>query len=91
MMSENNFKVGEMGKQYSVSTFYRKYGRIFFILHFALGRTDLAVKQYLKAIEIEPNHTVALVNAARTLRSMKHMKKAETLYKRYVLATRNAI
>ncbi len=56
-----------------------------------LGRTDLAVKQYLKAIEIQPNHTVALVNAARTLRSMKHMKKAETLYKRYVLATRYAI
>ncbi len=38
MMSQNNFKVGEMGKQYSgfnVSAFYRKYGRIFFILHFA--------------------------------------------------------
>ncbi len=61
----------------------------FFIL--LSGRTDLAVKQYLKAIEIQPNHTVALVNAARTLRSMKHMKKAETLYKRYVLATHNAI
>ncbi|CAG2171957.1 unnamed protein product, partial [Oppiella nova] len=49
------------------------------------GRSDEAVKQYLKAIEIQPNHTVALVNAARTLKTMKHTKKAETLYKRYVL------
>ena len=46
------------------------------------GHSDQAVKQYLRAIELQPNHTVALVNAARTLRSMKHTKKAESLYKR---------
>lgn len=53
-----------------------------YVFRWLTGRSDQAVKQYLRAIELQPNHTVALVNAARTLRSMKLTKKAETLYKR---------
>ena len=47
------------------------------------GRSDQAMKQYLKAIDLQPNHPVALVNAAHTLRTMNLTKKSDTFYKRY--------
>lgn len=46
------------------------------------GRIEDAVEQYLKAVRKNANHTVALVNAARTLKSLKHTNEAENLYKR---------
>lgn len=47
------------------------------------GRTDLAFMQYLKAITIQPNHTIARVNVERTLKTMKLSNKAKALYNRY--------
>ncbi|CAN8027898.1 unnamed protein product, partial [Ixodes persulcatus] len=46
------------------------------------GRVEEAVRQYQRALELQPNHTVALLNAARSLRSMKLNREAESLYKR---------
>lgn len=34
-------------------------------------------------MRLQPNHTVAIVNAARSLRSLKNNREAEELYKRY--------
>ncbi|KAK8768939.1 hypothetical protein V5799_014596 [Amblyomma americanum] len=41
-----------------------------------------AMTQYQRALDLQPNHTVALLNAARSLRSMKLNRQAESLYKR---------
>ncbi|CAN7937705.1 unnamed protein product, partial [Ixodes hexagonus] len=51
-------------------------------LGLALCRVEEAVRQYQRALELQPNHTVALLNAARSLRSMKLNREAESLYKR---------
>ncbi|KAK8776161.1 hypothetical protein V5799_030494 [Amblyomma americanum] len=46
------------------------------------GRIQEAVDQYQRALELHPNHTVALLNAARSLRTMNLDRQAECLYKK---------
>ncbi|XP_035224097.1 protein O-mannosyl-transferase TMTC1-like, partial [Stegodyphus dumicola] len=46
------------------------------------GRPFEAMTQYEKAMTAQPNHTVAILNAARSLRTMEHSRRAEELYKR---------
>ncbi|KAH7986539.1 hypothetical protein HPB52_024887 [Rhipicephalus sanguineus] len=45
------------------------------------GRSEEAVAQYQQALHLQQNHTVALLNAARSLRSMNLNMQAESLYK----------
>ena len=49
---------------------------------FFSGRTFEAMTQYERAMTVQPNHTVAILNAARSLRTLDHSRKAEELYKR---------
>ncbi|KAH7964552.1 hypothetical protein HPB51_027209 [Rhipicephalus microplus] len=46
------------------------------------GRAEEAMAQYEQALDIQQNHTVALLNAARSLHSMNLNMQAERLYKR---------
>ncbi|KAL1472356.1 hypothetical protein MTO96_039390 [Rhipicephalus appendiculatus] len=46
------------------------------------GRAEEAMAQYQRALDIQQNHTVALLNAVRSLRSMNLNIQAESLYKR---------
>nr|XP_042899356.1 protein O-mannosyl-transferase TMTC1 [Parasteatoda tepidariorum] len=46
------------------------------------GRRSEAMTQYERAMTAKPNHTVAIVNAAKSLRSLEHSRRAEELYKR---------
>ncbi|GIY48071.1 hypothetical protein CDAR_544701 [Caerostris darwini] len=46
------------------------------------GRSSEAMTQYERAMTAKPNHTVAIVNAARSLRTPEHSRRAEELYKR---------
>ncbi|GFY68112.1 transmembrane and TPR repeat-containing protein 1 [Trichonephila inaurata madagascariensis] len=46
------------------------------------GRSSEAMMQYERAMIAQPNHTVAIINAARSLRTPEHSRRAEELYKR---------
>ncbi|KAH7964553.1 hypothetical protein HPB51_027210 [Rhipicephalus microplus] len=46
------------------------------------SRAEEAMAQYEQALDIQQNHTVALLNAARSLHSMNLNMQAESLYKR---------
>ncbi|XP_054720801.1 protein O-mannosyl-transferase TMTC1-like [Uloborus diversus] len=46
------------------------------------GRAFEAMTQYERAMTAQPNHTVAILNAARSLRTLDHSRRAEELYKK---------
>lgn len=58
------------------------YAMSYFTQDFVSGRIEEAVQQYRQAMRIQQNHTVAIVNAARSLRALKNNREAEQLYKR---------
>ncbi|XP_047480657.1 protein O-mannosyl-transferase TMTC1-like [Penaeus chinensis] len=47
-----------------------------------IGRREAALRHYEAALGLDPEHTVALVNTARLMRTLDHNKQAEILYKR---------
>ncbi|XP_066950018.1 protein O-mannosyl-transferase TMTC1-like isoform X3 [Macrobrachium rosenbergii] len=47
-----------------------------------VGRKHAALHHYQTALDLDPEHTVALVNTAMLMRSLRHNKQAEILYKR---------
>lgn len=67
----------------AVSYFYQYYFR------FNAGRTKEALVNYKTALQLNPNHTVALVNMARHLRATGNVREAEQAYKRFVLRCTN--
>lgn len=56
---------------------------------FNAGRTKEALVNYKTALQLNPNHTVALVNMARHLRATGNIREAEQAYKRFVLRCTN--
>ena len=52
------------------------------------GRGKEALVNYETALQLNPNHTVALVNMARHLRGAGNIQEAEQAYKRFVLRCR---
>ena len=52
------------------------------------GRGKEALGNYKTALQLNPNHTVALVNMARHLRGAGNIQEAEQAYKRFVLRCR---
>jgi len=49
------------------------------------GRGKEALVNYKTALQLNPNHTVALVNMGRHLRAAGNIQEAEQAYKRFVL------
>ena len=49
------------------------------------GRTNQAFEQYHAALQLNPKHSVALVNMARELRAAGNIQEAEKVYKRFAL------
>ncbi|KAG7158886.1 O-mannosyl-transferase TMTC1-like 1 [Homarus americanus] len=47
-----------------------------------IGRREAALRHYEAALGLDPQHTVALVNTARLMRTLHHNNQAEMLYKR---------
>lgn len=61
---------------------------IFFsVLFISSGEGHLAAAHYREAIQLKPEHYVAMVNLGRLLRSFNENKEAESWYKRYDLYT----
>nr|XP_033809118.1 protein O-mannosyl-transferase TMTC1 [Geotrypetes seraphini] len=54
------------------------------------GVPEKATAHYLKAINLRPNHYVAMANLGRLYRSLGQNKEAETWYKRALKITRNS-
>ena len=50
-----------------------------------VGRTDEARVNYNTALQLNPNHTVALVNMGRQLRAEGKIREAEQAYRRFVV------
>lgn len=49
------------------------------------GRLQEASEQYMEAIALEPTNTIAMVNAAETMKKLQVDQEAEDLYRRWVL------
>ncbi|XP_068215723.1 LOW QUALITY PROTEIN: protein O-mannosyl-transferase TMTC1-like [Palaemon carinicauda] len=52
-----------------------------------VGRKHAALHHYQTALDLDPEHTVALVNTAMLMRSLRHNNQAEILYKRALALT----
>ena len=50
--------------------------------HEALGNKKKALKQYLKALKLEPTNVQIILKASSVLRALRHFDEAETLHKK---------
>ena len=71
-------------------SFSHYYWSVSFI-SFNAGRGKEALVNYKTALQLNPNHTVALVNMGRHLRAEGNIQEAEQAYKRFVLRYRNTM
>ena len=58
---------------------------------FNAARGKEALVNYKTALQLNPNHTVALVNMGRHLRAAGNIQEAEQAYKRFVLRYRTYV
>lgn len=54
------------------------------LIGFLLEKGESALKAYQKALEIDPNHKLSIVNYGRQLKMMGNYKEAEVMYRRFV-------
>lgn len=51
----------------------------------SLGRVKFALRQYHRALEIKPNHVIAMLNMAHSFSILQRYEQAEHYFKRLVL------